>query len=68
MMTVCFLSSETLPVIISEISVGVNVTLSLGNPAGIVPEQNGAMLVLVELEGEIDTDVTVTVQTYDGSG
>ena len=45
-----------------------NVTLSLGNPAGTVPEGNGAMLVLVELEGEIDTNVKVTLQTYDGSG
>ena len=45
-----------------------NVTLSLGNPTGIVSEGNGAMLVLVELEGEIDTNVKVTLQTYDGSG
>ena len=44
------------------------VTLSLGNPAGTVSEGNGAMLVLVELEGEIDTNVRVTLQTQDGSG
>ena len=43
-------------------------TLSLGNPAGTVIEGNGAMLVLVELEGMIKTDVKVTVETFDGSG
>ena len=43
-------------------------TLSLGNPVGTVNESNGAILVLVELEGEIKTDVKVTVTTYDGSG
>ena len=42
--------------------------LSLENQAGTVLEGNGAMLVLVELEGEVYTDVTVIVQTSGGSG
>ena len=47
---------------------GVNVILSLESQAGTVLEGNGAMLVLVELEGEVYTDVTVIVQTSGGSG
>lgn len=42
--------------------------LSLGNPAGTVPENRGAMLVLVNLVGELDTTVTVTVKTEPGTG
>ena len=42
--------------------------LSLGNPAGIVPEDRGAMLVLVNLVGELETTVTVTVKTEPGTG
>ena len=49
-------------------SSGVTVILSLGNPAGYVSEDNGAMLVLVELVGKLSSDVAVTVHTYDGSG
>ena len=44
------------------------IILSLGNPAGTVSEDNGAMLVLVTLEGQLSTDVAITFQTYDGSG
>ena len=44
------------------------VYLSLGNPAGTVPEDRGAMLVLVNLVGELDTTVTVTVKTEPGTG
>ena len=47
---------------------GVTVSLSLGNRAGVVSENDGAMLVLVELEGYLETHVIVTVETYDGSG
>ena len=43
-------------------------SLSLGNPAGVVLESNGAMLVLVELEGYLETHVIVTVETCPGSG
>ena len=42
--------------------------LSLGNPAGTVPEDRGAMLVLVNLVGELETTVTVTVKTEPGTG
>ena len=42
--------------------------LSLGNPAGTVPEGRGAMLVLVNLVGELETSVTVTVKTEPGTG
>ena len=43
-------------------------SLSLGNPAGVVLESNGAMLVLVELDGYLETHVIVTVETCPGSG
>lgn len=46
----------------------VSVYLSLGNPAGTVREDRGAMLVLVNLVGELDTTVTVTVRTDEGTG
>ena len=46
----------------------VTAILSLGNPAGTVSEDNGAMLVLVTLEGQLSTDIALTVQTFDGSG
>ena len=42
-------------------------SLSVRND-GNVPESNAAMLVLVTLEGYLETDVTVTVQTSDGTG
>ena len=45
----------------------VTVSLSVRND-GNVPESNAAMLVLVTLEGYLETDVTVTVQTSDGTG
>ena len=44
------------------------VTLSLGNPLGTVDEGRGTMLVLVEVEGSLKTDVTVVVETSDGTG
>ena len=46
----------------------VTVSLSVRNPAGNVSESNAAMLVLVTLDGYLETDVTVTVQTRDGTG
>ena len=49
-------------------SSGVTVILSLGDPAGYVSEDNGAMLVLVELVGELSSEVAATVHTYNGSG
>ena len=49
-------------------SPGVTVTLSLGNPAGTVLEGRGFMLVIVEIAGQLKTDVVVAVQTYNGSG
>ena len=33
-----------------------------------VPESNGAMLILVDLDGEVAVDITVTVQTHMGTG
>ena len=45
----------------------VTVSLSVRND-GNVPESNAAMLVLVTLDGYLETDVTVTVQTSDGTG
>ena len=42
-------------------------SLSVRND-GNVSESNAAMLVLVTLEGYLETDVTVTVQTRDGTG
>ena len=33
-----------------------------------VPESNGAMLILVDLDGEVAVDITVTVQTRTGTG
>lgn len=48
--------------------VGVTVSLSLGNPLGFVNEGRGTMLVLVEVEGSLKTDITVTVETSDGTG
>ena len=35
---------------------------------GVVSEDNGAMLVLVTLNGQLEVSVTVTVETVDGSG
>ena len=45
----------------------VTVSLSVRND-GNVSESNAAMLVLVTLEGYLETYVTVTVQTSDGTG
>lgn len=42
--------------------------LSLVNPTGTVSEGNGAMLVQVELQGYLETEVSVTVVTDDGTG
>ena len=42
--------------------------LSLGNPAGTVEESNGAMLVLVDVIGQLEAEIVVFVATYDGSG
>ena len=47
---------------------GVTVVLSLVNPTGTVSEGNGAMLVQVELQGYLETEVSVTVVTDDGTG
>jgi len=33
-----------------------------------VPESNAAMLILVDLDGEVAVDITVTVQTRMGTG
>ena len=44
------------------------VNLSLGNPAGTVEESNGAMLVLVDVIGQLEADIVITVATYDGNG
>jgi len=33
-----------------------------------VPESNAAMLILVDLDGEVAVDITVTVQTHMGTG
>ena len=46
----------------------VTVNLSLGNPSGTVLESNGAMLVLIDIYGLLDTDITLTVETFDGEG
>ena len=43
-------------------------SLSLRHPSGFVCECDAAMLVLVTLEGYLEVDVTVTVQTNDGLG
>ena len=43
-------------------------SLSLRDPPGFVCECDAAMLVPVTLEGYLEVDVTVTVQTNDGSG
>ena len=45
----------------------VTVSLSVRND-GNVPESNAGMLVLVTLEGYLETYVTVTVETSDGTG
>lgn len=47
---------------------GVSVSLSLGNQAGTVPEDNGAVLVLVNLNGELRSEVTVHLETNEGTG
>ena len=36
--------------------------------AGVVSEGNGAMQVVVNLDGELQTDVVVSVSTMDGTG
>lgn len=35
---------------------------------GIVSEENGAMLVLVTLNGQLEVSVAVTIETVEGSG
>ena len=35
---------------------------------GLVPEDNGVALVLVTLAGQLEVSITVTVETFDGSG
>ena len=49
-------------------SISVEVTVSLSVLSDSVPESNGAMLVLVDLDGEVAVDITVTVQTRMGTG
>jgi len=44
------------------------VTVSLWVLQDSVPESNGAMLILVDLEGELAVDVSVTVQTHMATG
>ena len=44
------------------------VTVSLEVMRDSVPESNGAMLILVDLDGEVAVDITVTVQTRMGTG
>ena len=43
-------------------------SLSLGNPLGTVWESNGAMLVLVNIVGQLYTDIKVIVASVDGNG
>ena len=43
-------------------------SLSLWNTSGTVQESNGAVLVLVEIIGQLYTDITVVVSTDDGTG
>ena len=45
----------------------VTVSLSVMNN-GEVSEDNGAMLVLVSLVGQLQVDIYVTVETEDGTG
>ena len=42
--------------------------MSLSVLSDSVPESNGAMLVLVDLDGEVAVDITVTVETRMGTG
>ena len=43
-------------------------TVSLSVLRDSVPESNAAMLILVDLDGEVAVDITVTVQTRMGTG
>ena len=43
------------------------VSISVLN-AGVVSEGNGAMRVTIDVDGELQTDITVTISTNDGTG
>ena len=44
------------------------VTVSLVVPEKYVSEDSGAVLVLVELEGDLEVDITVSIVTQNGTG
>ena len=65
MMMVCtaYLTRE----IVLKFLLGARVSFSLEN-GGMVDESIGAVAILVSLTGELDRDVTVRIETLDGTG